>query len=84
MEHRCPGLRRDARTSLAGLRIRAANFILRQSLCASFEGNFLYLLVGSDKALLIDTGAIADPKKMPLAKTILELLPDKDRKSFHS
>ena len=53
-------------------------FILRQSLCASFEGNFIYLLVGSDKALLIDTGAIADPQKMPLAKTVLELLPDKD------
>src|SRR5213082_304524 len=57
-------------------------FILRQSLCASFEGNFLYLLVGSDKALLIDTGAIADPQKMPLAKTILELLPDKNGKKL--
>ena len=55
-------------------------FILRQSLCASFEGNFIYLLVGSDKALLIDTGAIADPQKMPLAKTIRELLPNKDDK----
>ena len=57
-------------------------FILRQSLCASFEGNFIYLLIGSDKALLIDTGAIADPEKMPLAKTILELLPDKDGKKL--
>ena len=54
-------------------------FILRQSPCASFEANFLYLLIGSDKALLIDTGAVADPKEMPLAKTILELLPDKDQ-----
>jgi glyoxylase-like metal-dependent hydrolase (beta-lactamase superfamily II) len=57
-------------------------FILRQSPCATFEANFLYLLVGSDKALLIDTGAVADPKKMPLAKTILELLPDKDDKEL--
>jgi hydroxyacylglutathione hydrolase len=53
-------------------------FILRQSPCADFEANFIYLLIGSDKALLIDTGAVADPKAMPLAKTILELLPDKD------
>src|SRR6185369_9119670 len=53
-------------------------FILRQSPCANFEANFLYLLVGSDKALLIDTGAVADAKEMPLAKTILELLPDRD------
>ena len=56
--------------------------ILRQSPCASFEANFLYLLIGSDKALLIDTGAVADPKEMPLAKTILELLPDKDHKKL--
>jgi hydroxyacylglutathione hydrolase len=53
-------------------------FILRQSLCASFEGNFLYLLVGSDKALLIDTGAVADSTRMPVAKRVFELLPAKD------
>src|SRR5215216_6416465 len=52
--------------------------ILRQSACADPEANFLYLLVGSQKALLIDTGAIAETGKMPLAKTILSLLPTKD------
>jgi len=57
-------------------------FILRQNPCASFEANFIYLLIGSDKALLIDTGAVADPKAMPLAKTILQLLPDKDHKKL--
>jgi glyoxylase-like metal-dependent hydrolase (beta-lactamase superfamily II) len=57
-------------------------FILRQSPCASFEANFIYLLIGSDKALLIDTGAVADPQSMPLAKTIMELLPDKDGKKL--
>jgi hypothetical protein len=53
--------------------------ILRQSLCLSFEGNFLYLLVGSDKALLIDTGAVADSTRMPVAKRVLELLPGEDK-----
>ena len=57
-------------------------FILRQSPCATFEANFLYLLIGSDKALLIDTGAVADPKEMPLAKMILELLPDKNHQKL--
>ena len=52
-------------------------FILRQSPCANFEANFLYLLVGSDRALLIDTGAVADPVQMPLAKTVLGLLPER-------
>src|SRR5260370_11104164 len=46
-------------------------FILRQSPCANFEANFLYLLFGSDKALLIGTGPVADPKEMPLAKNDL-------------
>jgi hydroxyacylglutathione hydrolase len=57
-------------------------FILRQNPCVSFEGNFLYLLIGSDKALLIDTGAVAGSKEMPLAKTVLELLPEKDHKKL--
>jgi glyoxylase-like metal-dependent hydrolase (beta-lactamase superfamily II) len=57
-------------------------FILRQSPCASFEANFIYLLIGSDKALLIDTGAVADREAMPLATTIMELLPDKDGKKL--
>jgi len=57
-------------------------FILRQNPCSTFEANFLYLLVGSEKALLIDTGAVADAKEMPLAKTILELLPDKNHQKL--
>ena len=57
-------------------------FILRQNPCASFEANFIYLLIGSDKALLIDTGAVADPQAMPLAKTVMELLPDKEGKKL--
>jgi glyoxylase-like metal-dependent hydrolase (beta-lactamase superfamily II) len=48
---------------------------LRQSPCAHFEANVLYLLVGTRKALLIDTGAIADTAAMPLTRTVLELLP---------
>jgi glyoxylase-like metal-dependent hydrolase (beta-lactamase superfamily II) len=53
-------------------------FILRQSPCVNPEANFLYLLIGSRKALLIDTGAVTDPKKMPLGQTVLSLLPSKD------
>lgn len=53
-------------------------FILRQNPCANPEANFLYLLLGSEKALLIDTGAVTDPGKMPLARSILALLPLKE------
>jgi glyoxylase-like metal-dependent hydrolase (beta-lactamase superfamily II) len=50
-------------------------FILRENPCATAEAPFIYLLVGSTKALLIDTGDVADPKQMPLAQTVMALLP---------
>ena len=53
-------------------------YILRQSFCADFEAPLIYLLVGEEEALLIDTGAVEDPVDMPLAQTILDLLPEKD------
>jgi hydroxyacylglutathione hydrolase len=71
-----------AQEALQVHRYEPQTFILRQSPCADFEANFIYLLIGSDKALLIDTGAVADPKAMPLAKTILQLLPEKDHKKL--
>ena len=60
------------------LQVHAYNpqtFILRESLCATFEAPFMYLLIGSSKALLIDTGDVADANEMPLAKTVTHLLP---------
>ena|SRR5436853_103958 len=50
-------------------------FILREDLCATFEAPFIYLLIGSGKALLIDTDEVADPNQMPLANTVMRLLP---------
>jgi glyoxylase-like metal-dependent hydrolase (beta-lactamase superfamily II) len=49
-------------------------FILRQSKTTSFEAPFLYLLMGNDRAVLFDTGATADPAKLPLRTTVDELL----------
>jgi glyoxylase-like metal-dependent hydrolase (beta-lactamase superfamily II) len=50
-------------------------FILRENLCTTFEAPFMYLLVGTTKALLIDSGDIADPNVVPLAETVMRLLP---------
>jgi hydroxyacylglutathione hydrolase len=55
-------------------RYNAETFILRESLCATYEAPFIYLLIGKTKALLIDTGAVADAKTMPLAQTVISLL----------
>src|SRR5262245_2757454 len=51
-------------------------FILRESLCATYEAPFIYLLIGKTKALLIDTGAVPDAKTMPLAQTVRSSLPN--------
>jgi hydroxyacylglutathione hydrolase len=53
----------------------ARTFILRENLCTTFEAPFMYLLIGSTKALLIDTGDIADSNVVPLAETVMRLLP---------
>jgi glyoxylase-like metal-dependent hydrolase (beta-lactamase superfamily II) len=50
--------------------------ILRESKSVSFEAPFLYLLFGNDRALLLDTGATADPAKFPLRATIDQLVAD--------
>jgi len=55
-------------------RYNAQTFILRESLCATYEAPFIYLLIGKNKALLIDSGAVADAKTMPLAQPVISLL----------
>ena len=55
-------------------RYNADTFILRENLCATYEAPFIYLLIGKTKALLIDTGAVAEAKAMPLAQTVISLL----------
>jgi hydroxyacylglutathione hydrolase len=56
-------------------RYDARTWILRENLCSTWEAPFMYLLVGDTRALLIDTGDVPDPKLMPLASTVLALLP---------
>ncbi len=63
-------------------RYDATTFILRQNPCAHFEAPLLYLLIGDQRALLIDSGAVEDEASMPLAKTIADLLPRSDGASL--
>ena len=48
--------------------------ILRQSKSVNYEAPFQYLLLGNDRALLLDTGATADPAKFPLRATVDQLV----------
>jgi glyoxylase-like metal-dependent hydrolase (beta-lactamase superfamily II) len=53
-------------------------FILRISKCFSFEANFIYLLLGTERAVLFDTGAPPDPgstlRVLPLRETVDAIL----------
>jgi hydroxyacylglutathione hydrolase len=49
-------------------------FIIRQSKVATYEAPFLYLLFGIDRALLLDTGAMADADAMPVRATVDDLV----------
>jgi hydroxyacylglutathione hydrolase len=66
--------KRNPQPQLQVHRYEPQTYILRQSPCADAEANFMYLLIGSQKALLIDTGAVSDPGQMPLARTVMQLL----------
>ncbi|WP_084820984.1 MULTISPECIES: MBL fold metallo-hydrolase [unclassified Leucobacter] len=48
--------------------------ILRQNKAIDYEAPFLFLLFGEARAVLIDTGATADPDLLPLRRTVDELI----------
>lgn len=45
-------------------------FVIRQSKCVHFEAPFLYLLLGTETALLHDTGATAGADAFPIRRTV--------------
>ena len=72
--HGSPSKRRATDPKIQVHRYDAHTFILRQSKTVSFEAPFLFLLFGNERALLLDTGATADPELFPLRETVDALL----------
>jgi hydroxyacylglutathione hydrolase len=66
---------KQAHPPLEVYRYDARTFVIREDICSTWEAPFIYLLIGDERALLIDTGDVADPRLMPLADTVLALLP---------
>ncbi|MFF1798336.1 hypothetical protein ACFVXQ_29680, partial [Kitasatospora sp. NPDC058263] len=48
--------------------------IPRQNMAVNYEAPFLFLLFGSERAVLIDTGATASPELFPLRRVVDELV----------
>jgi hydroxyacylglutathione hydrolase len=52
----------------------AGTFIFRQSKCTSFEAPFMYLLIGTERSLLVDTGAPTAGTDLPMRATVDAIL----------
>ena len=61
-------LNRDPRIQI--VQYNEDTYILRQNLCVHWEAPFTYLIFGNKGALLIDTGATAEPAYYPLRATV--------------
>lgn len=74
--HGVPRRRRTADPPIQVHQYDEHTVIVRESKSVSYEAPFLYLLFGNDRALLLDTGATADPAKFPLRATVDRLVAD--------
>jgi hydroxyacylglutathione hydrolase len=72
--HGTPAWRRASDPKIQVHQADPHTVILRQSKSVSYEAPFLYLLFGNDRALLLDTGATADPARFPLRATVDQLV----------
>jgi glyoxylase-like metal-dependent hydrolase (beta-lactamase superfamily II) len=64
----CAARNRDPR--IQAIAYNDSTIVMRQNVCVHWEAPFTYLLAGTDRALLIDTGATPEPEYYPLRKTI--------------
>ena len=51
-----------------------SSYILRQNKCLSFEAPFIYVLLGDEKVLVLDTGATKNALDFPLYETVRSLI----------
>lgn len=72
--HGAPDCERSTDPPLQVVAVDDETFVIRQSKCVDFEAPFLYLLLGTERALLHDTGATAEADRFPLRSAVDELL----------
>jgi hydroxyacylglutathione hydrolase len=68
--HGAPAKRRGKEAKIQVHRYEEHTFVLRQSKSVHYEAPFVFLLFGNDRALLLDTGATAEPELFPLRAAV--------------
>ena len=72
--HGAPDCDRSTDPPLQVVVVDEDTFVIRQSKCVNFEAPFLYLLMGTETALLHDTGATEDADAFPIRRTVEDLI----------
>jgi hydroxyacylglutathione hydrolase len=68
--HGAPSSKHDTDPEIQVFAFDARTFILRQNMSVHYEAPFLFVLVGDERSLLVDTGATADPRWFPLRSVV--------------
>jgi hydroxyacylglutathione hydrolase len=65
-----PSAKHDPAPEIQAHAYDESTLVLRQNMSVHFEAPFLFLLLGTERALLLDTGATADPDHFPLRRVV--------------
>lgn len=72
--HGAKSCKADTNPRLQVVQANATSYVLRQNKCVTFEAPFIYVLIGRDRVLVVDTGAKESPEESPLYETVRSLL----------
>lgn len=72
--HGAPDCTTNTEPAIEVFRYQQASYILRQNKCLNFEAPFIYVFIGDDKVVVLDTGATESAQQFPLYKTIQSLI----------
>lgn len=72
--HGSPSAKHDTDPEIQAYEYDEHTVILRQNKAVHYEAPFLFLLFGAERAVLIDTGATAEPAYFPLRETVDDLI----------
>ncbi|TDJ46030.1 MAG: hypothetical protein E2O52_05585 [Gammaproteobacteria bacterium] len=64
----------NADPAIEVFRYDRSSYILRQNKCLGFEAPFIFVLLGEEKVLVLDTGATENAVDFPLYKTVRSLI----------
>lgn len=73
-QHGSENCKNNTEPAIEVFRYQASSYILRQNKCQHFEAPFIYLLMGKNKALLLDTGSVESAIEFPLFQKVSQLM----------